>query len=111
MDELETSPQSTVSMEELLPESEAPPAPPLEDLQLRAVLEAIIYVAEEPLTLAQMAVALGRPPDRIRLLLDELITEFDKPEHGVGIREVAGGYKLATKPEHHDAVRAFARSL
>ena len=111
MDELETSPQSTVSMDELLPESEAPPGPPPEEMQLRAVLEAIIYVAEEPLTLAQLAVALGRPPDQVRALLDALIAEFDKPEHGVGIREVAGGYKLATKPEHHEAVRAFARSL
>ena len=46
-----------------------------------------------------------------RTLLDELIAEYDKPEHGVTIREVAGGYKMATKPEHHEAVRAFVKSL
>ncbi|MFY9725364.1 MAG: SMC-Scp complex subunit ScpB, partial [Bryobacteraceae bacterium] len=40
-----------------------------------------------------------------------LIEEFDKPEHGLAIREVAGGYKMATKAEHHDAVRAFVKSL
>ena len=41
----------------------------------------------------------------------ELVAEFDKPEHGVTIREVAGGYKMATKPEHHEAVRNFVKSL
>jgi segregation and condensation protein B len=40
-----------------------------------------------------------------------LAAEFEKPEHGVAIREVAGGYKMTTKPEHHEAVRAFAKSL
>ena len=44
-------------------------------------------------------------------LLDELVAEFDKPEHGLAIREVAGGYKMATKAEHHEAVRAFVKSL
>jgi segregation and condensation protein B len=58
-----------------------------------------------------LAGALEQPQERIRTLLDELIAEFDKPEHGVTIREVAGGFKMATKPEHHDAVRSFVKSL
>ena len=104
-----------VSMDELLgtgdpaPATETPVA--VGDTQLRAVLEAIIYVAEEPLTLAQIAAALQQPVDRVRTLLDQLVAEFDKPEHGVTIREVAGGYKMATKPEHHEAVRSFVKSL
>jgi segregation and condensation protein B len=80
-------------------------------MQLRAVLEAVVYVAEEPLTLAQLAASLQQPAERIRALLDQLIAEFDRPEHGVTIREVAGGFKMATKPEHHDAVRSFVKSL
>jgi segregation and condensation protein B len=40
-----------------------------------------------------------------------LIAEFDQPGHGVSIREVAGGYQMATKPEHHEAVRNFVKSL
>jgi segregation and condensation protein B len=40
-----------------------------------------------------------------------LIVEFDAPGHGISIREVAGGYKMATKAEHHDAVREFVKSL
>ena len=84
---------------------------PAGEAQLRAVLEALVYVAEEPLTLAQIAVALEQPVDRIRDLIGQLTAEFDRPEHGVTIREIAGGYKMATKPEHHEAVRAFVKSL
>jgi segregation and condensation protein B len=98
------------SMEELLAEAE-PAAPGVEDAQLRAVLEAIIYVAEEPLTLAQIAAALREPAERIRKVLEELAAEYDKPEHGITVREVAGGYKMATKPEHHEGVRSFVKSL
>ena len=39
------------------------------------------------------------------------MAEYDKPEHGLTVREVAGGYKMATKAEHHDAIRAFVKSL
>jgi segregation and condensation protein B len=82
-----------------------------EDTQLLAVLEAIIYVAEEPLTAAQIASALGQPASRIGTLLGQLVAEFERPEHGIAIREVAGGYKMATKAEHHEAVRDFVKSL
>jgi segregation and condensation protein B len=136
MEELETSPQGA-SPE---PEPETPPVPegtgqeacptvdelmaasgmPLddtpvpvsqEDSQIKAILEAIVYVAEEPLTLAQIAASLQQSPERIKDLLDQLIAEFDQPSHGVSIREVAGGYKMTTKPEHHEAVRNFVKSL
>jgi segregation and condensation protein B len=101
---------SSIDMDALLAGAEPEPAP-LEDAQLRAVLEAIIYVAEEPLTLAQLAGALAEPPERVRAILGQVIADFEKPEHGVTVREVAGGYKMATKPEHHDAVRSFVKSL
>jgi segregation and condensation protein B len=106
--------EPTLSMEELLSNAEAGPAPPsvpLEDVQLRAVLEAIIYVAEEPLTLAQLSASLQQPAAQIHALLEQLVAEFDQPVHGVAIREVAGGYKMTTKPEHHEAVRNFVKSL
>ncbi|MGB8259527.1 MAG: SMC-Scp complex subunit ScpB [Terracidiphilus sp.] len=47
----------------------------------------------------------------LRGLLDELIAEYASDERGIEIREIAGGYRMATKPECHDAVRAFVRSL
>ncbi len=88
-----------------------PSAAAVEDAGLKAVVEALVYVAEDPITVAQVAVSLEQPAERIRLLLDELIAECDQPGRGIQIREVAGGYRMATKPEHHDAVRAFVRSL
>jgi segregation and condensation protein B len=113
----ESSPtEPTLSVDELLATSEVPfddtPAPvSQEDSQIRAILEAIVYVAEEPLTLAQMATSLQQPIERVKDLLDQLMAEFDQPGHGISIREVAGGYKMATKPEHHEAVRDFVKSL
>jgi len=105
-------PQQPVSMDDLLAGPAADDAPvSLADAQLRAVVEAIVYVAEEPLTAAQIGAALLQPVDRVQEALAWLIEDFDKPEHGVAIREVAGGYKMATKAEHHDAVRTFVKSL
>jgi segregation and condensation protein B len=81
------------------------------DAQLKAILEAIVYVTDEPLSAQQMAAALQRPIDVVKRLLDELVAEFAAPGHGLSIREVAGGYKMATKAEHHEAVRAFVKKL
>ena len=47
----------------------------------------------------------------LRQLLDELIDEYATDDRGVEIREIAGGYRMATKPECHDAVRAFVKAL
>jgi segregation and condensation protein B len=81
------------------------------DEQLKAILEALVYITDEPLSAQQMAAALERPLDVVQRLLNELVEEFAKPEHGLSIREVAGGYKMATKAEHHEAVRAFVKKL
>lgn len=82
-----------------------------QDAQLKAILEAIIYVTDEPLSAQQIAAALEAPIDKVKRLLDELAAECAKPDRGLTVREVAGGYKMATKPEHHEAVRAFVKKL
>jgi segregation and condensation protein B len=105
------TPAEAVSAEQLLPFTAEAPAGGAERDRLKAVLEAIIYVTDEPLAGAQIADALGRPRDEIAQLLDELVAEYERPERGLTIREVAGGYKMATKPEHHEAVRAFVKKL
>jgi segregation and condensation protein B len=81
------------------------------DAPLKAILEAIVYITDEPLSAQQMAAALERPIDVVKRLLDELVAEYAAPGHGLSIREVAGGYKMATKAEHHEAVRAFVKKL
>ncbi len=95
----------------LTPEEPVPFPVFISDSHLQAILEAVVYVAEEPLTLTQISTALAQAPERVEALLRQLMAEFEKPEHGIGIREVAGGFKMATKAEHHDTVRGFVRSL
>lgn len=78
---------------------------------LKALLEAIIYVSEDSVGVAALEKVLkGTPRDEIRAALDELVSAGQAPGRGVEIRHVAGGYRMYTKPEHHEQVRAFVRS-
>ncbi len=78
---------------------------------LKAVLEAIVYVLPEPVPAAQIAAALNQPQERVESILRELMDDTARPERGVFVREVAGGYQVATKPEHHEAIRNFVKNL
>ncbi|MBV9072048.1 MAG: SMC-Scp complex subunit ScpB [Acidobacteria bacterium] len=123
-------------------------------MSIKAKIEAIVYAAEEPVTIDQVLAVLADeiaaeqhaescPPleamehnasdvndgraladakheakqqrdlgrKRVREILEQLTAEYDAPAHGMEIRQVAGGYRMSTKPEHHDVVRSFARSL
>ncbi len=102
----------SVTPEELLP-TEEQPAPPIDtdDAKLRATIEAIVYLTDQPLTLDQLSAALVQPRERVARLVGELTKEYEHPEHGIAIREVAGGFSMATKPEHHDEVRAFVKNM
>lgn len=102
----------SIPAEELLQEgTEAAPVLSAAESEIKALLEAVVYVTDEPLSAAQIADALGEPRDRIQTLLEQLVAEFERPEHGVSIRQVAGGYKMATKPEHHERVREFVKTM
>ncbi len=80
-------------------------------IELKSALEAIIYVADEPATVDQLASVLGEEKHVVRAALDELVASFASDERGVEIRAVAGGYRVYTKPQHHDLVRRFIKSL
>ncbi len=99
-------------------------------MSLKSQIEAIIYAAEEPVTLEQMLAVLkddlraaaqsnenGAEPDAaqmkatLRAALEELVAEYASGDRGMEIRQVAGGYRMSTKPEHHDVVRGFVRNL
>src|ERR1017187_661043 len=103
--------EPSISAEELLPEEEVVAAILMADAQLKAVLEAIVYVTDEPLTLDQICAAIEQPRDRVIDLLEQLAADYEKPDRGLSIREVAGGFKMATKAEHHEAVRRFVKNL
>lgn len=79
---------------------------------LSALLEAIVYLSEEPVRLDQIRKALPDvPKDRLATEMDALVERFNSEQHGIAIREVAGGYRFTTKPEHHEVLRRFARNL
>ncbi|MEO6966775.1 MAG: SMC-Scp complex subunit ScpB [Acidobacteriaceae bacterium] len=137
-------------------------------MSLQAKIEAVIYAAEEPVTLAQLAAIFAdealaarstsdlpfeaAPPEAedaseqdaapapaqteqtplpledaaarkqaklrerearlaVQQIVEELIAEYAKGERGMEIREIAGGYRMATKAEYHDAVRSFVKIL
>jgi segregation and condensation protein B len=92
-------------------EESAPIVMEWSDAQLKAIVEAVVYVTDEPLSADQIAAALQQPAATVSRILEELAAEYNKPDHGLTLREVAGGYKLSTKPEHHEAIRAFVKNL
>src|ERR1700678_4359923 len=93
-------------------------------MSLRPQLEAIIYAAETPISLDQIfslvkdsalvetpGIEAAEIKSRIRAAIEELIADYSGASHGIEIRQVAGGYRMSTKPDQHDVVRAFAKSL
>ena len=82
-----------------------------EDARRRALVEAVVYVTDEPLTSQQIAQALNAPKEQVEKVLEDLVAEYARPGRGLSIREVAGGYKMSTKPEFHDEIRAFVKKL
>ena len=101
-------------------------------MAIKEQIEAIIYAAEEPATVEQIVLVLkdsvvaengfsdagleGSAVDaevkkRVRAAIEELITDYAQSDRGIEVREVAGGYRMGTKPEHHDIVRHFAKNL
>jgi segregation and condensation protein B len=96
---------------DLISEDTALTASDTEEARKIAVLEAIIYVTDEPLTAQQIATAMNQPVGEVKRLLNKLVDEFNRAEHGLTVKEIAGGYKMATKPEHHEAVRQFVKNL
>ena len=84
----------------------------MSDPKLSALLEAIIYLAQEPVRLGQITRALKDVArNEVTAGIGELIAKYQAPEHGVEIREIAGGYLFSTKAEHHEILKRFAKSL
>jgi segregation and condensation protein B len=84
----------------------------LNDDILKALLEGIIYVSPEPVTLDGIVKVLeGEDRERVKAKLDELVADYDHNTHGIQIRQVANGYKFSTKAEHHEVLRKYVKSL
>lgn len=78
--------------------------------ELMAIVEALIFVADEPLTVKAIADVLKEDRGWIAMAVEELAKEFNARGGGLQLREVAGGWQFATRAEHHEYVRAFLKS-
>jgi len=84
----------------------------LNDEILKALIEGIIYIAPEPVTLDGILKTLeGEDRERVKAKLDELVADYEQNVHGIQVRQVANGYKFSTKAEHHEILRKYVKSL
>ena len=79
--------------------------------ELKPIIEALIFVSEEPLSVKQIAILLeDEAVENIEAAADELIEDIDARESGLSMRRIAGGYRLTTRPELSEYVRRLLKS-
>jgi len=75
---------------------------------LKKAVEALLFVHGQPLPADKIAKLLDIPEESVILLLDKLSADLEKPDRGLILVEVAGGFQLCTKPELTDIVEKLA---
>ena len=78
--------------------------------EMMGIVEALIFVSEEPISVKALADVLKEDRGWIEIAVEALAKEFNARSGGLQLREVAGGWQFATRPEHHEHVRAFLKS-
>lgn len=123
MTELETAEQIAAELErgpaEAVPSAEADAAAEAEPeaeitatrAELKPAIEALLFVTDEPLSFKQLNKILGDVPEAdVRAALEELIAEYEARQGGLEIREIAGGWRISTRPQYHEFIRKYLRS-
>ena len=80
------------------------------DAELKSIAEALIFVADEPLSAKTIADVLKVDLAVVEKAISELVAECEARNGGLQLREIAGGWQIATRPEHHEQVRAYLKS-
>jgi len=75
-----------------------------------ALVEALIFVADEPVTAKLIAEVLDEDKDAVKAAVEQLVAEYAERGSGLQIREIAGGFQLATRTELHEEIRAFLKT-
>jgi len=78
--------------------------------ELVALVEALIFVADEPLTVKLLAEVLEEDRESVQASVEELAKEYESRESGLQIREIAGGWQIATRTDFHDEIRKFLKT-
>jgi len=82
----------------------------ISDAELKSIAEALIFVAEEPIGAESIADLIDVETNAVEKAISKLVREYDSRNGGLQLREIAGGWQIATRPEHHENVRAYLRS-
>jgi segregation and condensation protein B len=78
---------------------------------MQAIMEAIIYVADDPVKLEQFKEIFSEEDSKtIAQALKNMVESFNERPGGMSIREVAGGWRMTTRPEHHEQIRAYLKT-
>ena len=91
-------------------EDDAPLSSPQSESERAGVIEALIFVSDEPLSVKTIADVLKEDKQVIGEAVAALAQEFNARSGGLQLREVAGGWQFATRPEFHEHVRAFLKT-
>jgi len=78
--------------------------------ELKSIAEALIFVADEPISAKTIADVVKTDRDAVESVIAELVEEYDGRNGALQLRELAGGWQIATRPEHHEQIRAYLRS-
>ena len=78
--------------------------------ELMAIIEALIFVADEPLSVKTIADVLAEDKETIQAALEELSKEYAEREGGLTLREIGGGWQISTRAEYHEEIRKFLRT-
>ncbi len=82
----------------------------ISDAELKSIAEALIFVAEEPISAKLIAGVLDIDQAAIEKAITQLATDYDERNGALQVREIAGGWQIATRPEHHEQIRAYLKS-
>ncbi|MFN0087547.1 MAG: SMC-Scp complex subunit ScpB [Blastocatellia bacterium] len=79
--------------------------------ELKPAIESILFVADDPLPLKQLCRILGDVGEEdVRAAIDELVAEYEARNSGLEFREIAGGWRISTRPQNHEFIRKYLKS-
>ena len=102
--------ESAEAISEIEGDDDADVYAPQSQAERAAIIEALIFVSEEPLTVKVIAGVLKEDRDAVQEVVKALAEEFNSRNGGLHLREVAGGWQFATRAEHHEYVRRLLRT-
>src|SRR5436190_2047522 len=82
----------------------------IDDAELKSITEALIFVADEPIHAKMIADVVKVDREAVEKAITRLIEEYEAGKGGLQLREIAGGWQIATRPEFHEHARAYLKS-